>query len=656
MPTNTADGGSGTINERTINERRRVVRNATARSGPNITSSVVSTIQAGTILNFDRRSGNFIRVQGQNSWINQSMTQLYGNNSTPSMQTINERRIIIREGAVKSGPANSFSTIRREFPGKSFTFDRRSGSYIRIQGTNHWVLQSITQLQRDESPPPRTDTTNNNSGSSSRSRTQDVVNNDSRRLEEQARASADNDPERLLLDSNDVFGDVAGALQSIMGANTGNPADPVRGIFGMPYQFLEYADFRYPGYPYGRIYNERIVSRMPILALSPGKPQFLDGLDEGSLSNFVTNIGNIVTNATTVLHGVNTENNRAYLFKFAYADYYEYVNALCQTTSVLLGIGDLRVNGNTGPRYKNYDWSNYQNQNEVEHFITGREHVCFYIDGESQISQSFSNATRDSMLKGLVDQGSELAREVEFLTGMASGSANMSETIADIGNTIEQMLQGLGSGTAGSIMETMGQQISTIMQGGQMLFPEIWSNSDYSTSYDVTIKLQAYDADPETIMREIYAPMFHLIAMVAPLQLNANGYKSPFVVRGFHQGLIDVQMGIITNMTIKRGGEGAWTLDNLPTEVEINFTIKDLYEMITLTKISNPINLVNNSPLMDYMATLAGVNMAGPELALRVSLYHSAVQDKAFNLPNRVGRRITEKFSNIANRFLSGTR
>ena len=43
-------------------------------------------------------------------------------------------------------------------------------------------------------------------------------------------------------------------------------------------------------------------------------------------------------------------------------------------------------------------------------------------------------------------------------------------------------------------------------------------------------------------------------------------------------------MGIVTSLNINRGAEGAWTLDNIPTVVEVQLTIHDLFATnITIT-------------------------------------------------------------------------
>src|SRR5699024_7465962 len=111
-------------------------------------------------------------------------------------------------------------------------------------------------------------------------------------------------------------------------------------------------------------------------------------------------------------------------------------------------------------------------------------------------------------------------------------------------------------------------------------------DSDFSNSYDISIKLRTPDGDKLSWFLNIYVPLAHLICLTAPREASdagPNGYISPFLVRGFYKGLFNCDMGIITNLSITRGREKAWTLDGLPTEVDVSMELKDLYKMLAIT-------------------------------------------------------------------------
>ena len=43
-----------------------------------------------------------------------------------------------------------------------------------------------------------------------------------------------------------------------------------------------------------------------------------------------------------------------------------------------------------------------------------------------------------------------------------------------------------------SIFTTIANSVKTIVSGGRMLFPNIWSNSTFSKSYNISIKLSVF--------------------------------------------------------------------------------------------------------------------------------------------------------------------
>ena len=80
-------------------------------------------------------------------------------------------------------------------------------------------------------------------------------------------------------------------------------------------------------------------------------------------------------------------------------------------------------------------------------------------------------------------------------------------------------------------------------------------------------------------------------------------------------------MGIITSLSITRGREKAWTLDGLPTEVDVSMELKDLYKMLSITSYTSAGSFVNNIGLMDYIANMCGININEPDFTRSVEIY-----------------------------------
>ena len=82
-----------------------------------------------------------------------------------------------------------------------------------------------------------------------------------------------------------------------------------RGIFGMPHQFLSNADRRLKGSSkgFGRKYAEKIVSAMPVVLFTPGKPKFMNGFKKSDKSNILKALVNKADNTLNEL--INSKDN-----------------------------------------------------------------------------------------------------------------------------------------------------------------------------------------------------------------------------------------------------------------------------------------------------------------------------------------------------------
>lgn len=423
----------------------------------------------------------------------------------------------------------------------------------------------------------------------------------------------------------------------------------IEGIHGMPYQFMSSADIKISElessskFPYGRTFTEKIINRMPLLLLSPGKPVFLDGFKKGEKANVLEQLINADGEGDLSKILDSNEYGRYYSFRFNYRDYYDYVNGMCWASAIYLGIGGKKFKG---VDYKRYDWSKYANSG-LKGFFSGAEYVCFYVDSDNQISESFSNSTSESKLDSGLNALSDLGREADFLLGAGAGMRVDIMNEDKFSSNMEEINKFIGEySNPNHLINKLKTGFVTVAGGGQLIFPEIWRDSSWSKSYDINIKLTSPDGDTESIYRNILVPMWHLLAMALPLQMGHNGFRSPFLVKGFLKGLFHCEMGIITSLSIRKGGEGSWNIDGLPTEVEISFTLKDLYEVMSITKWKDAKLFVNNTQMMDFIANMCGVVINKPDLLRTADMYATLYTQKAVNIPRGISLGISQSISN----------
>ena len=420
-------------------------------------------------------------------------------------------------------------------------------------------------------------------------------------------------------------------------------------VMGLPYQWMSLADNRIKNNGntnYGRKYYEKILSKMPLLVLTPGIPDFMAGYNDEKKKSV---LGNLFGSAFGVndIKGKKNEEMRYYTLQFEAEEYYRYVNSMCTALSIFLGISDQKYQGQT---IRTINWFERSN-NALAHNYSYYGGVGFYLNSETQISESFGNESTKSILADKLNGMSDVGREVQFLTGISGLDVDvfMSKGLNAAAPNVDTMTKNAGTGTMSGFMGMIMNGTKTVFAGGKLEFPELWADSSYSTSYSVNMKLVSPDYDRRSWFINIGVPLMHLIALCAPRQVSPNGYVSPFLVRAFYRGFFNVDMGLLS-MSVQKGSEGGWTIDGLPTTVDVSLDIRDLYSKLTIsneTILGGPGNAFGNVGLMTYLANIAGVNINEPDISRTVRLYAALKEQAAANLPYNISTRVNNYVANL---------
>ena len=388
----------------------------------------------------------------------------------------------------------------------------------------------------------------------------------------------------------------------------------VLGIFGIPYQFMPHVDPRLDvstagtgayitnDAGTGREYAKHILEDMPVLFISPGFPNFMTNFSKGDRNTIIDALKDVaggLFNNSVSTSDLMENSGKYYTFEYAVPNYYQYVNPACRIASAYMGIPDKKLRDST---LETIDWQEFTLETLGSFFsniadVTSYASIPFYIESDAQISESFSNDVTDSSLTSMVDSVSDIGREAMFILGY--GNAALAAGIDALNNLSDpqavkdQITNAFGSLADGNgFLSNIIGQLSSVATGGRLIFPKIWSDSSFSRSYDVTIKLRSPDMDPLSLYCNIIVPFLHLLCLMLPRQIedNPNGFYSPFIVRAIYKGFFNIDMGIITSMSVTKGDTGQWTADGIPTSMDISLSIADLYEnMSRLQPISNTI-------------------------------------------------------------------
>lgn len=438
----------------------------------------------------------------------------------------------------------------------------------------------------------------------------------------------------------------------------------LNGVEGIPYQFMENVDRRLPDTDIGRMYADKIISRIPLLFLTPCEPIFMDDFNKNDKEvaiNFLLDGEESVNNE--LING----KGRYYSLQHAYNEYYKYLNCMLASVAAFLGNDifntQIRINGKKSA-LGTYNWQNELNDS-FKRFFSSAENVIFYLDGMTSVSETYSNDTTTSNIASQINGFSDTANELRFLFGQKGGAIGSlldsgTEITSSITSSLSGILSKLGGGIVGSLAEN---GVNTVLNGGKIVFPEIWSNSSSDRSYSIDIKLRSPDHDSLSIFLNVLKPYCRLLALTLPRAMddNPNGFRRPFMVKAYSKGLFNVEYGIISSMSVTKGAECCWNDDGLPTQIDITLDIKDLYSSLSMSGFTsekkegsnifttpNMIkHVVNNTSYMDFLANMAGLNIGKMEIGRKIKLYYYLTRTSLKQTPANLFTRFDQSVSRI---------
>lgn len=473
----------------------------------------------------------------------------------------------------------------------------------------------------------------------------------------------------------DMFNNNSGvSIENNSSFNASMLTTTTNGIEGLPYQFLSTADRRIDsatvvGDGVGRKYADKIFSRLPLLFLTPCEPLFMDDFDENEQETIA---GALLGNAVENLEGTLEKTGRYYSVIYNYDEYYAYLNTMLAAVASYMGVYSetILVNG-VEKKVGSMSWNEELN-GAFKTFFSSAENVIFYLDGMNSVNENFSNDTTESSLAAQINGYSDNINELKFLFGrnnesLISASMNTGASVAE---SVAQGFSGLGGMLGGGIVESIANGgIHSILNGGKIIFPEIWSNSNFDRSYSIEVKLRSPDNDNLSIFLNIIKPYCKLLALALPRQMytddkmsDPNTYGAPFLVKAYSKGLFNVDMGIISSLSVTKGAECRWNDFGLPTQLDISIEIKDLYNHMAMSAMaygtlnvknvaSSLLGVVNNTAYMDFLANMAGLNIGQMEMGRRATMLMYLSQTYVNTAVEGAFLKLSRGVSNLANRI-----
>jgi hypothetical protein len=369
-------------------------------------------------------------------------------------------------------------------------------------------------------------------------------------------------------------------------------------IFGLPFTYTRLSD------PKQRTYNRTFMQDLPVVTFIPGRPKF-----NGGLKSFLKEVtlSNEATAAMLINSGIGKSwfDRRYYSFVPDYSEYYTHVNTMLATLHLRMGLfgqfdtlataSNTEIN-NDVIQAEIYEFSQDARERDRDgNYVLGEMmSISFFVDdlNSGSITENATNSFSSSQVSSAADSNSALMREINYVTGSGSdtflGALRMKSVIKSMNDNIKNLksdeIGGLVSMGNASVMKALRQS----RNGMQLMFPEIWSDSDFTRSINLNFKFFSPYGDPASIFENVYVPFISLLALSLPRQAGEMGYVSPMLIRADIPGQFTVEMGVVTDFTFTKGGsENLWTKDGYPRIIECSMTIKDLYPALMMTKYMN---------------------------------------------------------------------
>ena len=300
-----------------------------------------------------------------------------------------------------------------------------------------------------------------------------------------------------------------------------NVSDGKAQILGLPFSFNKTTD------PDGRVFRNTIMTDLPLLFVVPGKTVLNNKLvtDTGSKVGKGKLLALLESGALDLLSvgvkGARSGTDIRFLgFKADYKEYFKYVDTALSVLHSQMGLSGI------------YNFSDSYDENGRGLDGVRNHGLCFYMDKSSSISEGNSN---DYTQTSVAQKANDLAaqnRETKLMLGINTGGDTNSlvgKALDFLGEAAATIADGVNSITG--ILGRAGNVYGRVVNGSQLLYPEIWTDSVNDKSYNLSFKFISPYADKESIFEYVYVPFMAWVCLAYPRQDNVLGYGQPFVMR-----------------------------------------------------------------------------------------------------------------------------
>ena len=264
---------------------------------------------------------------------------------------------------------------------------------------------------------------------------------------------------------------------------------------------------------------------------------------------------------------------------------------------------NLKKKSSTFDKYKEY---------MLAELSEGAAFAIFNVDSTGSVGESFSNSSTSNPIESTFNAISSKARNIGNLLSAATDIPVVSDVLklaADAGATV------LSNASFGIV-----NPLLALAYGVNITMPKVWESSSASlprASYK--IKLISPYGNPYSQLFNIYLPLAMVLAGSLPRSTGSSSYTSPFMCQLFDRGRVNIQLGMIDNVSITRGTSNlGFGRNGHANAIDLDISVANLDEIISVDVTSNGVvsralEALNpdfsDTPFTNYLNTITGVDV-----------------------------------------------
>jgi len=237
----------------------------------------------------------------------------------------------------------------------------------------------------------------------------------------------------------------------------------------------------------------------------------------------------------------------------------------------------------------------------------GQQFVAYRVDYTGTASESFSNSTKESDISSKINGFSSSSRSARF---------SFSEGNTGIG-IIDSVKSSIASFVSGGLDSLHMSGLLSLAGSAFVDIPKHYDNSTATfTTTSYTIELRSPYGNKISRFINLYVPLATLLAAALPLSTGKQSFTAPFLCRLYSRGKAQVQLGMISSLSITRGtGNLGWNEQGECLGIDISFEVTNMSSVLHAPIEAGSIlpwkNILDeDNAFTDYMAVLGNLSMA----------------------------------------------